>query len=180
MQVHLKRRNRACYSEQQQQSVKEFHLEMQASRRSSLSRKSGMSEAKRSEKEERNVAALLHFLIELLSGQVNLHSTSVSCLLPRQINIDSVLFAFSSCSSARREDGYHSWTRQQASSSLKRKNEEKKKGQGKGEGEGAQSLLSFSRRIIDQAPETLSLFTTQSEIHKTSPAHSAHSKSRKS
>lgn len=35
--------------------------------------------------------ALLHFLVELLSGQVALHSVSGCCVLPRQINIDSLL-----------------------------------------------------------------------------------------
>lgn len=52
-------------------------------------------ERERGEK-KRIAVAQLHFLIELLSGQVNLHSVSVCRLLPRQINTDSLLSAFSS------------------------------------------------------------------------------------
>lgn len=48
-------------------------------------------------------AALLHFLIELLSGLVNLHSLSACRLLPCQINIDSLNPAFLSIQSQNRE-----------------------------------------------------------------------------
>lgn len=60
--------------------------------------------------------ALLHFLIELLSGRVNLHSVSGCCLLRRQINIDSLLSAFSS--STIRRNGRQIPTLDQAAGQL--------------------------------------------------------------
>lgn len=60
--------------------------------------------------------ALLHFLIELLSGRVNLHSVSGCRLLRRQINIDSLLSAF--LSSTIRRNGRQIPTLDQAAGQL--------------------------------------------------------------
>lgn len=51
-------------------------------------------EQRREGGKKRNSVALVHFLIELLSGKVNLHSVSGCHLLLCQINIDSLLSAF--------------------------------------------------------------------------------------
>lgn len=63
-------------------------------------------------------AALLYFLIELLSAQVTIQSVSGCRLLPCQINIDSLLSAFPSSLSAKKKkerDRFRPWIRQQAS-----------------------------------------------------------------
>lgn len=117
---------------------------------------------------ERSAEALLHFLIEPLSGQVNLHSMSGCRLLPRQINIDSLQSAFSSSWSTGKEDGFQSWTRRRASSSFSKVVGVLKKKF------GFPSLLLVRQR---SGPETFSLFTTLSVIHRTTPLiHCVHTR----
>lgn len=119
-----------------------------------------MKTVERGREKKESAMALLHFLIELLSGRVNLHSVSGCRLLRRQINIDSLLSAFSS--SMIRRNGRQIPTLDQAAGQLvnflKRR--------------GKKALLPFFFflffwRVVDQAQKHFHYSRLLSAIHKT-------------
>lgn len=116
--------------------------------------------------------ALLHFIIELLSGPVNLHSVSGCHLLRRQINIDSLLSAFSS--STIRRNGRQIPTLDQAAGQLV--NFLKRRGK-----KGSPSFFFFFFwRVVDQAQKHFHYSRLYLQFIKQPSVHSAHTKSRKS
>lgn len=112
--------------------------------------------------------ALLHFLIELLSGRVNLHSVSGCHLLRRQINIDSLLSAFSS--STIRRNGRQIPTLDQPARQFFKKEGEKR----------LSFLFFFFWRVVDQAQKHFHYSRLYLQFIKQPSVHSAHTKSRKS